>query len=814
MSAASDGQAFGAPGIEPRWTRSSKEGIGTAYHTSCRVWFTLSHGIINEIYYPNVDCPNTRDLQFLLSDGETFCHEERRDLEHQIEYPEKGTPYYRLINRDPQGRYQLVKDVITDPHSSVFLMKTRVEIFDVALRSKLKLYALLAPHMKGLGQNNSAWWYDVDCRPVFRVEREHQHMVFGALPDFTRRSVGYVGFSDGWQDLMQHFKMEWEFPQAERGNIALTAELTLSDSQEVVLGVAFGHSSQSASSKLLQSLAIPFEQHLEHYIRQWKRTVPSRGAPAEMHEASGDPKMLSPAVAATLGEPEDGGRLYRLSRVLLLAHEDKVYPGALVASMSIPWGETKSDADLGGYHLVWTRDLVKSASALLAAGQTSTPLRSLIWLASIQASDGSVPQNSWINGAAYWGGRQLDEVAAPILLAWRLRDQKALALFDPWILVLRAARYLVLHGPVTGQERWEENSGYSPSTLAWIIAGLVCAADFAQHRAGEPAATFLLEYADWLVSHLEDWMVTNCGELVAGHPRHYIRIAPADPDNPQQTAEPNTAMIDVGNGGGRHPARNVVSTDFLELVRLGVRRADDPAVLETIVVIDKVLKRDLPQGPCWHRYNHDGYGEGADGRAFDGAGIGRCWPLLTGERGHYELAAGRDPSPYLQAMENFANEGWMLPEQVWDEEDLPEAKMFRGRPTGSAMPLCWAHAEYVTLMRSRHDRVGFDCLPPVRKRYAADRVQSQIEIWTLAHQPPRIEPGKRLRLITAAPVMVHWSADDWRTTRDDACTHTALGLWHTDLPTAEMAAGSRIVFTFRWQDPDRWEGKNYGVAIG
>ena len=131
-------------------------------------------------------------------------------------------------------------------------------------------------------------------------------------------------------------------------------------------------------------------------------------------------------------------------------------------------------------------------------------------------------------------------------------------------------------------------------------------------------------------------------------------------------------------------------------------------IVDSLAVIDHVLKRDLPQGPCWRRYNHDGYGEKSDGSAYDGTGEGRSWPILTGERGHYELAAGRDPSPYIEAMEQFANEGGMLPEQVWDADDLPDGKMKRGGPTGSAMPLCWAHAEYLTLVRSRKDAVCFD----------------------------------------------------------------------------------------------------------
>jgi glucoamylase len=795
MNSSNNSSAFGAPGIEPRWTRSAKEGIGTAYHTGCRVWFTLSHGIINEIYYPNVDCPNTRDLQFLITDGETFCHEERRDLEHKIEYPEKSTLYYRLINSDPAGRYRIIKDVITDPHSSVFLMSTRVEIPDERLRKKLRLYALLAPHMRGLGQHNSAWQCELDGRPLFHVERDNRHMVFGALPDFTRRSVGYVGFSDGWQDLMDNFKMDWEFRKAEDGNIALTAEIDLSRGLEFVLGVSFGHSSQSASTKLLQSLAAPFDQQRANYLRQWKRTLPT--PQNDLSDQTGD-----------------GGHLYRLSRLVLLAHEDKVYPGALVASMSIPWGENKSDADLGGYHLVWPRDMVKSASALLATGQTSTPLRSLIWLACLQDDDGAVPQNSWINGDAYWHGKQLDEVAAPILLAWRLQQANALGLFNPWKLVTRAARYLILHGPVTGQERWEENSGYSPSTIASIIAALVCAADFARKGNGKPMeqlASFILDYADWLSAHLEDWTVTNRGEVVSGKPRHYIRINPADPDKPIGHSDPDTAMIEIANGGGQYPARNVVSTEFLDLVRLGVRDANDPVVKDSIAVIDKILKFDLPQGPCWRRYNHDGYGQKDDGGPFDGTGTGRCWPLLTGERGHYELAAGNDPTPYIRAMEKFANEGAMLPEQVWDGPPLPEAHMQPGAPTGAAMPLCWAHAEYLTLVRSAKDGRGFDCLPQVEERYARNKTPNRFEIWTLAHQPPRIQKNKDLRIISDVPATVRWSSDDWKTTNDSKMTETAIGLFYADLPANKLKPGSKIHFTFCWKD--KWEGRDFTVQI-
>jgi glucoamylase len=427
----SDRNAPGAPGIAPRWTSSAKDGLGTAYNTSSRLWFTLSHGIVNEVYYPHVDTPNTRDLQFLITDGESFCHEERRDLDHLTEMPEKNVLLYRLTNSERKGRYRIVKEIIGEPHSSVLLVQTRLEILDPKLRGKLHLYALLAPHLKGTGQHNSGRWHDTDGRKLFRATREEAHMVFGCAPDFTRRSVGYAGHSDGWQDLMDNLKMDWEYEQAQDGNIALTGEIDLSQGLEFVVAVAFGRSARSASTELLQALATPFAQQREKYVSQWQRT-----------------RSESDLSAQT----KDGAHLIRLSQCILLAHEDKTFPGAFVASLSIPWGETKDDSDRGGYHLVWTRDMVQTATALLARGRTESALRALIWMACIQEADGSMPQNSSVTGEPYWKGIQLDEVAVPILLAWRLRRAGALRQFDPWTLIARAASYLILRGPVTAQE--------------------------------------------------------------------------------------------------------------------------------------------------------------------------------------------------------------------------------------------------------------------------------------------------------------------------------------------------------------------------
>jgi len=784
--------AFGAPGIEPGWTSSAKEGVGTAYHSSCRLWFTLSHGIVSEIYYPHVDHPNTRDFQFLISDGETFCHEEKRDLDHRIEYPERDCPFYRLTNSEPHGRYRIIKHVLTDPHRSVLLVHTKLEVLDESMRGKLRLYALLAPY----GGSNSGRCAEIGAGKLILAQRENVHIALACSSGFSRRSVGYVGASDGWQDLMDNFKMDWEFRTAERGNIALTGEIELDSSGEFTVAVACGGSYHTTVAKLLLALAEPFDRHREAYVRQWQRAV------------------VNPKFDFSR-DTGDGGDTYRLSRCVLLAHEDKVFQGAMVASLSIPWGETKGEGDLGGYHLVWTRDLVQSATALLATGQTGTPLRALIWLAAIQRPDGSFPQNSWLNGTAYWSGLQLDEVAAPTLLAWRLRKEGVtMGLFHPAFMMLRAAAYLILQGPVTSQERWEENAGYSPSTLAMVIASLVCSAALGKERGATSTADFILAYADWLAAHLEEWTVTTQGELVPGFRRHYLRINPTDPRAPDPHADPNTTLLQLANGGGLHPARNVVGGDFLHLVRLGIRSANDPIVRDSIEVIDRVIKRDLPQGPGWRRYNYDGYGQKDDGSAFNGTGVGRCWPILTGERGHYELAAGGDSKPFIAAMEKFANEGGMISEQLWDAEDLKAGGMVRGRPTGAAMPLCWSHAEYVSLVRSRHDGVCFDRVEPAFQRYVAKPLQSQHEIWSLRHPLRRMPRGKVLRIILPAEATILWSTNDWAGKNTSKTTNESLlNLWFVDFPTEHWEAGTTFTFTCFWERDQRWQGQNWQMEV-
>ena len=788
-------QAFGAPGIEPRWTQSNKSGIGTAYSVSSQIWFTLWNGTITEVYYPTIDRPQIRDLQYLITDGKSFFHEEKRHLKSKTEQLWNQGLGYRITNEDPDGRYAIIKEVITDPHMSCFLQHTQLTGNPEYL-SGLKLYALCAPHLEVGGWGNNAHIIEVAGYKLLAAQKGETWLVLGATIPFTRLSCGYVGKSDGWQDLADNYQQDWEFEQALNGNVALMGELDLHSSYEFTLGLAFGTSIHNAISTLFQSLEIPFDEQKQQYKQQWERTC----------------EDILP-----LDKISNGSNLYHSSYSLLLAHEDKSYPGALIASLAIPWGEAKGDSDSGGYHLVWTRDMVSSAAGLMAAGETHTAARSLIYLATTQEEDGGFAQNFWIDGEAYWKGIQLDEVAFPILLAWKLHQQNALSHFDIYPMIIRAAAYLIRHGPATQQERWEENSGYSPSTLASNIAALIVAAQFVHQRGDKATAQFIEEYADFLESHIEQWTVTTEGTLVPGIKKHYIRITPADINSPQPNEDPNNGTLNINSRPpgeqNAFPAKEIVDGGFLQLVRYGIRQANDPIIVDSVKVIDAVLKVDTHEGPCWHRYNHDGYGQRSDGSPYEGWGIGRIWPLLTGERGHYELAAGRDVKPYIKAMEGFATDTGLLPEQSWDEEDSPDVHMFLGRPTGSAMPLMWAHAEYIKLLRSVKDGEVFDFIPEVANRYLKNRQECKfLEIWKFNRQVSSIKQGYTLRIQALKPFRLHWSQDDWQTVTDTDSVRTVLGIYYVDIPTANNQLQA-IKFTFFWVDNNSWEPRTYTVSV-
>lgn len=787
--------AFGRPGIPPKWTSSSKEGVGTAYSSSSRVWFTISHGVLNEIYYPTIDHPQIRDIELLITDGETFLHEEKRDLQSEIACIEDDVLGYRVISSNPTAPYRITKEIISDPHQPSVLIHVFLDGDDECLR-RLQVYALIAPHLQMGGWGNSARRLSVAGKNILVAWKGQTYLAFGSNLGFSRTSCGYVGFSDGWQDLHDNFHLDWEFEEAEDGNIAAIGQIDVSGVQEFTLCVSFGDGLHAAVTALNQSLALPFADHRKRFVEQWRRT--------------------SRALVALQESSTDEGRLYRISRELLLAHEDKVFAGALVASASIPWGDAKGDEDLGGYHLVWTRDLVQNVTGLLACGDQATPLRALVYLACAQQRDGGFPQNFWIDGTPYWRGIQLDEVAFPIILAWRLWKADSLRDFDPYPMIEAAAAYLIRQGPMTQQERWEEASGYSPSTLAASIAALICAADFARSRDHASSATLLEDYADFLESHVEDWTVTTEGRLLSGISKHYIRIHPTHIGDPVPDESPNHGALAIPNRPPGEPwlfpAKDIVDAGFLELVRYGIRKPGSTLIEDSLRVIDAVLRVETPYGPCWHRYNHDGYGPTDGGGPFVGWGKGRAWPLLTGERAHYELANGQSVRTLIRAMECFASKGGMLPEQVWDEPDLPTESMYFGRPAGSAMPLMWAHAEYVKLLRSSADGRVFDLIPVVADRYLRNHGRTDLEIWKPVRQVREVTCGQTLRIQAPSAFRLHWTKDEWQTVEDATSINTKLGVGFVDIPIDEDQRAP-IRFTFFWTVSQKWEGRDYAVLV-
>ena len=797
-----DNPAFGAPGIEPRWTHSNKSGVGTAYSTSSKIWFTLWKGIITEIYHPTIDQPQVRDLQYLISDNKSFFHEEKRDLNSKIELLWNRELGYRITNTAPNDSYTIIKEIITDPHINCVLQHTKL-IGESSVLSQLKLYALCAPHLNISGWGNNGYVIEACGRKFLAANKGDKWLVMGATVPFTKLSCGYAGKSDGWQDLADNYQMDWEFERATDGNIGLTGELDLDRTKEFTLGIAFGDSLPSALSTLLQSLSVPFKEQKEKFREQWGRTCDNRLALEQYSH--------------------NDGNLYHSSISLLLSHEDKTYSGATIASMSFPWGEEKGDGDRGGYHLVWTRDMVNSVTGLIAAGHTETAVRSLMYLVTCQHPDGSFAQNFWLNGEPYWKGMQLDEVAFPILLAKKLDEIDALPDFDVYLMIIRAAGYLIRSGPATQQERWEEDGGYSPSTLACNIAALICAAGFARQREDKVAAEYIEEYADFLKDHIEAWTVTTEGTLVPEIKRHFVRITPAKIDVHHPNEDPNNSTITLSarppgtesefseDKSETFPTKEIVDAGFLLFVRYGIIAPGDPLIVDSLKVVDKILKVDTPYGPSWRRFNNDWYGQQEDGSAYQGVGVGRAWPLLTGERAQYELAAGHDVTPFIKAMEGFATDTGLLTEQIWDSEDVPDAHMYLGKPTGAAMPLMWAHAEYVKLLRSVQDRQVFDFIPEVGDRYLENYSFQPIEVWKFHRQITTIDKGIKLRIQADKPFKLLWSNDSWHTKQEiESNSITILNLDYVDIATDKL---SLIEFTFFWIDSSEWERSSYCLEV-
>lgn len=791
--------APGWPGIPPRWTSSAKSGVGTALNHVSRVWFTISHGILNEIYYPRVDTACTRDLGLLIADGKNYFSEEKRHCKFEVAPIEHGVPVYVMANTELSGRYRIEKEVFADPFRNLVLQKIRF----VPLVGKLTdyhVYPLLAPHLGNIGSNNTGWVGDYKGITMLMADAPTGFaLAMACSSGWKATSVGFAGYSDGWQDLDQNFKLTNFYQRAENGNVALTGEADLEPGNgEFVLALGFGGIWAEAAEQVRAMLLDDYSAVKREYVNQWR----------SWH------KTLLP-----LDRAEDGG-LYRSSTAILRAHESKDFLGGVIASLSIPWGFNKGDEDLGGYHLVWPRDLVETAGGFLAAGAVGDAMRVLRYLETTQEADGHWPQNMWLDGRSYWGGLQMDEAAFPVLLVDLLRRQAPGALGDLkrwWPMVKKAIGFVARNGPVTQQDRWEEDAGYSPFTLAVEVAGLLTAADIADAVNETKVAEYLRDLADTWNENIERWTYSTDGGLAEqiGVEGYYVRIAPPEDDC---AASPTEGFVPIKNrppGHNLEQASHVVSPDALALVRFGLRAPNDPKILNTIKVIDALLKVKLPQGNCWYRYNDDGYGEHADGSPFDGTGIGRLWPLLAGERAHYELAAGNraGAQELLLSVERSTNGSRLLPEQVWDTSDIPDRELFLGKPSGSACPLVWAHSEYIKLVRSLKDGKIFDQPPQTVKRYCMEKRPAVHTSWRFNNKCRTIASGRDLRLELLAPATVHWSDDGWKSVHDTQTQDSEIGIYFADVPAHSLEAGRDVVFTFYWPQTQRWEGLNFTVTI-
>ena len=651
--------APGAPGSAPTWTSGGKQGVGTSASTESRVWFTLQGGILTEVYYPRLDVANCRTLEFAVSDGKSVWLESK-DLTHSIDRPDERALLYRQTSRHPRGLFTLTKTYATDPASDALL----IAVSFIAARPGYDLYVLYDPALGNTGSGDTG---TAEAGALVALKPDVASALVSSA-GFAQLSSGFAGVNDGLTDLLLNKKLTWSYARAEKGNVVQAAKLPRRAHFTLALG--FGRNSSEAIEKARASLRRGFAAVRNAYIQGWSDYVQGLRVVQERYR-----------------------KQFQLAAMVLKAHEDKTFRGAMIASMSIPWGfaSKAEDANVGGYHLVWARDLYEVATALMALGDRAAAERALDYLFRVQQKpDGSFPQNSWLDGRPYWTAIQMYELSYPNILAWQLGRTDR----ETWEKHVRpSAEYILAHGPRTQQERWEESEGYSPSTIAAEIAGLVCAAAIArQNGAAEDAERYLQTADDW-VAHLETWLVTTTGRLggaLAGQ-GYYIRI--------NNNTDPNDGFqLVIGNGGGTWDERDVVDAGFLELVRLGIKPANDSTIARSLAVVDAVIRVQTPNGPGWYRYNHDGYGEKFHGAAYDGTGVGRLWPIFTGERGEYEIARGQDARLYLDTMMAFANAGGMLPEQVWDRAESNDLRLRFGHGTGSATPLAWSMAQFIRLV--------------------------------------------------------------------------------------------------------------------
>ena len=718
--------APGSPGAASAFDLARKDCVGTARNTTSKVWFTVADGALSDVYWPTVDATNVHALQYLVSDGQSFTDIQTRDMHYQL-IPDPTGMSCTVVASDAARGYAITTTYIADPHANSVLM--RVHFSGPAAD---QLYVRLDPLAGGTGgggtQNaggNSATLADGrrGAVPVAfntntttnAVNRTYAVPTFEALESrngFSAASVGYVGSaSDGLKMLDASHQMT-TYSSAPNGHVALTAAVRLPRDRTTTLALGFGTTEDAALATAGGSVRQPFHRALRRYESGWLRYDARLRRPS--------PQLGRSAI-----------REYYASVNVVKASEDKTFPGAIAAGLASPWGqsvpagiETNGEPTyFGSYREVFARDLYEAFTGLLVAGDLRTARDATLFLFDRQQqADGSMPRNSLTNGkpAPDTGGLQLDETSYPILMAWQSGLAGNHSLYANH--VVPAADFLVAHGPSDGVERWEEQSGDSPSTIAAEIAGLTAASHIAAVNGDPVRARLYQAVADQFARTVKALTVTDNGPFISPTvPSYFIRV--------DKNGDPNSAAnVNLGNGSLTNvDQRSVIDAGFLDLVRLGVLSPTDPTVKSSLTVVDDILQRSTPSGVGFYRYginateSVDGYGDcyqpsgsscttqGAPWPPTD-TGTGHLWPVLSGERGEYDLAAG-DPSSarsLLQSMQNMQSGQGLEPEQAWEDPDLAASPFGTpgatasigfsdGRAAGSASPLTWAQAQYARL---------------------------------------------------------------------------------------------------------------------
>lgn len=776
--------APGAPGDRPTWINAAKTGAGASYEAYVdgqyrdggrtgdvsRVWFSIADGVLTETMYGLIHEAQIKQMRFAVV-TDSGLSVEGTDTTSRTEYlhtDARGrplSPAYRVTTTDRQGRYEIEKQIFTDPDDQALVVRVSIR----ALRGDVTPYLLLEPHMAntGVGDRGDAVAGNIetsaggmqlhDWGALYAYEGD-THLALTTDRPFRNASVGFVGTSDGLTDLrdgrLDHIHRS---TGDESGNIMLTGALErvpAGDTLRQDFAIGFGPTRQDARNATENVFS---ESGADEVLRRFNGEGDRIGWEDYVASLTDLPRIAE--------QSTDGGKLAYASALMLKVQEDRTYAGALIASLSNPWGDTVDATESStGYKAVWPRDFYQVAMALMALGDTETPVAAFRYLPQVQVradTPGNTGATGWflqkthVDGTIEWVGVQLDQTAMPIMLGWRL--WKAGQITDAELaqmygrMIKPAADFLVDGGkagilwndrqitpPWTQQERWEEQEGYSPSTTAAVITGLTVAADIAR-ASGDPAsAARYLAAADDYAAKVEARMFTTAGEY--GDGRYFLRLS--------RNESPNDKLpLGENNGQPAMPEDRVIDGGFLELVRYGVRAANAPSIMDSLPEYDDQTREarfrvryDLNGAPGFRRYGNDGYGENTDTGGNYGVGgmspgqRGRVWPIFTGERGHYELAAvladpalseaqraarlGAIRQSYVHGMESFANDGLLLPEQVWDGVGHATPHGYApGQGTNSATPLAWTHAEYIKLLRSLADQVVWDRYEPVERRY-------------------------------------------------------------------------------------------------